>query len=46
MLTFARLLQVDGGAPLELRLTVARTAYTNPRYSLLLVLSIALVAYS
>ncbi len=44
VLTFARLLQVDGGAPLELRLTVARTAYTNIRYSLFLVLAIALVA--
>jgi hypothetical protein len=44
VLTFARRLQVDGGAPLELRLTVAPTAYTNVRYSLFLVLAIALVA--
>jgi hypothetical protein len=44
VLTFARRLQVDGGAPLELRLTVAPTAYANVRYALFLVLAIALVA--
>ena len=44
VLTFARRLQVDGGAPLELRLTVAPAISVNVRYSLFLVLAIALVA--
>jgi hypothetical protein len=42
--TFARSLQVDGGAPLELRLTIGRIAYTSVRYSLLLLLAIAVIA--
>jgi hypothetical protein len=44
VLTFTRSLQVDGGAPLELRLTVGRTAYASVRYSLLLMLAVGLVA--
>jgi hypothetical protein len=44
VVTFARSLQVDGGAPLELRLTVGRIAYTSVRYALLLLLAASLVA--
>lgn len=42
--TFARSMQVDGGAPLELRLKVGRIAYAGVRYSLLLVLAIGVIA--
>jgi len=44
VLTFARSLQVDGNAPLELRLTVGRIAYTSLRYSLFLLMAIAVIA--
>jgi hypothetical protein len=44
VLTFTRSLQVDGGAPLELRLTVGTIAYTSLRYSLFLLLAVAVIA--
>ena len=44
MLTFTRSLQVDGGMPLELTLTVRKIAYTSVRYSLCLLAAVAVIA--
>jgi hypothetical protein len=44
MLTFTRSLQVDGGAPLELRLVVGRVAYSNLRFSIVAMLAVAAIA--
>ncbi|HEY4247750.1 MAG TPA: hypothetical protein VGM64_12900 [Lacunisphaera sp.] len=44
VLTFTRSLQVDGTAPLELKVEVARIAYTNLRIALLLLTVIAGIA--
>jgi hypothetical protein len=42
--TFSRSLQVDGGAPLELKLDVGRSAFASLRFSLLLLAILAAVA--
>jgi hypothetical protein len=44
VLTFTRSLQVDGGMPLELTLTVRKIAYTSVRYSLCLLAAVAVIA--
>jgi hypothetical protein len=44
VLTFTRSLQVDGGAPLELTLKVGQTAYTNLRFTIILMLALAAIA--
>jgi hypothetical protein len=44
VVTFARSLQVDGGAPLELTLSVGPAAYASLRYCLLLLAAVALIA--
>ncbi len=44
VLTFARSVQVDGGAPLELRLDVARITRTNPALMGILLLALGLIA--
>jgi len=44
VLTFTRSLQVDGGSPLGLKLTVGRIAYTSLRLSVLGMLAIGAVA--
>ncbi|HEY4990315.1 MAG TPA: hypothetical protein VII09_10935, partial [Opitutaceae bacterium] len=44
VLTFTRSLQVDGGAPLELRLTLAKASATHLRFSLLAMLAIGTIA--
>jgi len=44
VLTFTRSLQVDGGAPLALRLSVGRTPFANPGFSLLALAGVAAIA--
>ena len=44
MLTFTRSVQVDGGAPLELKLDIGRVTGTNFLLSALVLLGVALVA--
>ncbi len=44
VLTFTRSLQVDGGAPLELTLTVGRAGYASVRFSLAAMLAVAVIA--
>jgi len=44
VLTFTRSLQVDGGSPLGLRLTVGKVAYTGLRYSILGMMAVAAIA--
>jgi hypothetical protein len=44
VLTFTRSLQVDGGAPLELRLVVAKFSSTNLRFSFIAMLAVAAIA--
>ena len=44
VLTFTRSLQVDGGAPLELKLEVGKTAYANLKFTIMLMLALAAIA--
>ena len=44
VLTFTRSLQVDGGAPLELKLEVGKIAYANLRFTIILMLALAVIA--
>ena len=44
VLTFTRSLQVDGGAPLELKLEVGKIAYANLHFTIILMLALGAIA--